>query len=44
MIDLKTSDINDRFRKNFLGFLNLNSAPDVPREKPKNKRLIKKKA
>ena len=45
MIDLKTSDMNERFRKNFLGFLNLNSAPDMPQEKNKkiNKRIIRKK-
>ena len=43
MIDLKTSDINDRFRKNFLGFLNLKSPPDTKQEKQNIKRLIKKK-
>ena len=30
MIDLKTSDKNDRFRKNFLGTLHLHNPPDVP--------------
>ena len=30
MIDLKTSDIHERYRKNFLGMLDLKQAPDVP--------------
>ena len=42
MIDLKTSDINERFRKNFLGFLNLNTPPDE-KIKTNNKRIVRKK-
>ncbi len=38
MIDLKTSDMNERFRKNFLGMLDLKQAP----EKSKENQLIKK--
>ena len=42
MIDLKTSDINERFRKNFLGMLDLKTPPDE-KIKTNNKRIVRKK-
>jgi hypothetical protein len=41
MVDLKTSDTNERFRKNFLGMLDLKQAPEKSKEKPINKKINK---
>ena len=40
MIDLKTSNEHERFRKNFLGFLNLKSTPEKPQPKTNKKKLL----
>jgi hypothetical protein len=42
MIDLKTSNEHERFRKNFLGMLDLKSPPDKPQPRTNKKNIDKK--